>query len=325
MLSKKQFFMLGVVIIVYAFSILGVITFFRMLEREKNITPEEYKAEFPLKFEYYMDPIFIYKVNENGNINIIENNQKKAKNFSSNEKSNDKNLQKKLWVDIKNILPQKYMDKVKTYQVYNDNLGNKVAGVEVLNTDGDMNFFIDPADFYLFKDFNSDYFTETMVFTLAFIVGLHPDQIDYNEQLLNYEGEDYKDVFKKYEEECPNYFVKEGCLKDDSYIYTFFKRFWKDNYQHYLDIQDIEDSELFNEKMQEFYNTNKDKFEYENSAESPERDFAESFLSFVLKDKPVDESLIINQKILFFYEYPELVEIKQNINNTINYKTKSNE
>ena len=39
---------------------------------------------------------------------------------------------------------------------------------------------------------------------------------------------------------------------------------------------------------------------------------AEAFATFILEPQPNDE-LIAEQKILFFYDYPELVELRQYI------------
>jgi hypothetical protein len=43
-----------------------------------------------------------------------------------------------------------------------------------------------------------------------------------------------------------------------------------------------------------------------------EEDFAESFTWFILYDKPEGE-LVSHQKILFFYDYPELVAMRDEI------------
>ena len=54
----------------------------------------------------------------------------------------------------------------------------------------------------------------------------------------------------------------------------------------------------------------------EYAATNPSEDFAESFMVFVLKEKPI-KSTITDQKILFFYDFPELVEIRDFIRSNL--------
>ena len=54
----------------------------------------------------------------------------------------------------------------------------------------------------------------------------------------------------------------------------------------------------------------------EYAATNPSEDFAESFMVFVLKEKPT-KSTIADQKILFFYDFPELVEMRDFIRSNL--------
>jgi hypothetical protein len=55
-----------------------------------------------------------------------------------------------------------------------------------------------------------------------------------------------------------------------------------------------------------------DQFVTDYAPTSPVEDIAESWTFFVLSPKPELNS-IANEKILFFYEYPELVELRTQI------------
>ena len=58
----------------------------------------------------------------------------------------------------------------------------------------------------------------------------------------------------------------------------------------------------------------------EYAATNPSEDFAESFMVFVLKEKPAKSTADFihkDQKILFFYDFPELVEIRDFIRNNL--------
>lgn len=53
------------------------------------------------------------------------------------------------------------------------------------------------------------------------------------------------------------------------------------------------------------------------AATNPFEDIAESFTDFILLKKPADASRVESQKILFFYDYPELVELRDRIRTEI--------
>jgi hypothetical protein len=62
----------------------------------------------------------------------------------------------------------------------------------------------------------------------------------------------------------------------------------------------------------DFYWLHANQFLTSYAAKNPEEDIAESWAFFILSSKPEPTS-IANQKILFFYEYPELVTLRQEI------------
>ena len=64
--------------------------------------------------------------------------------------------------------------------------------------------------------------------------------------------------------------------------------------------------------LDDFYKIYQDQFLTDYAATSPLEDIAESWAFFVLSPKPELNS-IANEKILFFYEYPELVALRQEI------------
>ena len=68
--------------------------------------------------------------------------------------------------------------------------------------------------------------------------------------------------------------------------------------------------------LEDFYNTYQDQFLTDYAPTSPAEDIAESWAFFVLSPKPEMNS-IANEKILFFYEYPELVQLRAQILNQI--------
>ena len=111
---------------------------------------------------------------------------------------------------------------------------------------------------------------------------------------------------------CPQYFTGQGCSQPDSYLNEFFNRFWKDFYSEWQEIDHEEDSIIHHTRLADFYETYQDQFLTKYAATSPIEDIAESWAFFVLSPKPEMNS-IAHEKISFFYEYPELVILRQEI------------
>lgn len=106
---------------------------------------------------------------------------------------------------------------------------------------------------------------------LAHLISLTPEEVDYS-------------IEEKY---CwTNYTEEGGCFYVDSYLYKFYDRFWLPKY----------------DETSEYYLS-----EYATTHE--QEDFAESFMYFVLYPKPTGNT-IAERKILFFYEYEEMVMLR---------------
>ena len=88
------------------------------------------------------------------------------------------------------------------------------------------------------------------------------------------------------------------------------------SYDEWNQINLEEDEDLYYEKLDDFYSKYEDQFLTDYSATNPAEDIAESFGFFVFADKP-DGDRIAEQKILFFYQYPELVELRTKILNNV--------
>lgn len=100
---------------------------------------------------------------------------------------------------------------------------------------------------------------------------------------------------------CRTNIIPEGCLGTDSYLHAFITNFWVD----LLDARRQDPS--FN-----FYAGNEDDFVGSYAATNPWEDIAESFTHFILRQKPLSTT-VADKKINFFYQYPELVELRRKI------------
>lgn len=65
-----------------------------------------------------------------------------------------------------------------------------------------------------------------------------------------------------------------------------------------------------------FYLKQQDSFVTDYAAESPEEDISESWTFFVLSDKPRPNS-VREKKVLFFYQFPELVKRRKVIRSNL--------
>ncbi len=115
--------------------------------------------------------------------------------------------------------------------------------------------------------------------------------------------------------DCKNFEVPEGCLNNDAYLNAFYQKFWKGKFDEGA------------KNPEENYAKNPDDFVTEYASVNPGEDIAESFARFVLKKKPTDTSMIKNQKIAFFYNYPELVkmrnDMRKNLKNFVRKKVRN--
>jgi hypothetical protein len=114
------------------------------------------------------------------------------------------------------------------------------------------------------------------------------------------------DDFDRKAASCDTLDLFEGCAAPDSYLYAFYERFWSG----YTDAVDVENLDA--DAAWEFYLDNEDDFVSDYAATNLGEDFAESFMTFVIEDA-FDGSGVVAQKLRFFTQYPELVELREHI------------
>ena len=83
-------------------------------------------------------------------------------------------------------------------------------------------------------------------------------------------------------------------------------------YDEWNEINLEENDDLYYERLDDFYYKYQDQFLTDYAATHPAEDIAESFSFFVFSEMPAGDT-IAEQKILFFYNYPELVALRTNI------------
>jgi hypothetical protein len=250
------------------------------------------------------------------------------------EKFQDEDLHKQLFDMYVSITPEQILSEVVYFEIATDSYGGKEAAA-VGRSGGDfaMKYWlsVDPLDMAPSAgSIDKKYHKTTMIHENAHILSLGSSQSDNDDPYSStgiddlYE-EPYTELRKIVQEKAaacaPNYYDDaSGCMKDNSYMNKFFQEFWVDIYPSFKWFFEFDDYDKFEDHNVLFYKKYKTQFVTEYAATNPSEDFAESFMVFVLKEKPAKSTADFihkDQKILFFYDFPELVEIRDFIRNNL--------
>lgn len=101
-----------------------------------------------------------------------------------------------------------------------------------------------------------------------------------------------------------------GCQPAGAYLNLFYWKFWDDIYPEWSDID--YGSKKYDTEINSFYLKYKDRFLNDYAATDPLEDIAESWTAFILNPTPTGDK-ISEQKVKFFYDFPELVELRYQI------------
>ncbi len=192
------------------------------------------------------------------------------------------------------------------YSMMTDGVGNGLAVVTQTSTDPERWVLsVDIADTQ-----DKLYLIYTFIHEFAHLLTLGPDQVIPS--LPVFENPDDDHIYFAEAGACPDYFPGEGCSQPDSYINAFFTQFWADIHEEWQGINLIEDDAIYYDVLDKFYAAHRDRYLTAYAATNPEEDIAESFIFFILAPIPTGEN-IAEEKILFFYGYPELVSLRDQI------------
>lgn len=216
----------------------------------------------------------------------------------------------RVWEHFLALIPADQRGMIAEYGIFTDGYGGTLAAVS--QTDFDPNLWVLYVDFA--DTVNDHELTYTLIHEFAHLLTLGPDQVRPSLAIFNNPDDD--DIYFREASACPNYFPGEGCANPDSYIHNFFHIFWKDIHEEWNEINLEEDEDIYTEKLDDFYFKYEDRFVTSYAATNPEEDIAEAFTFFVITPKPAGDT-IAERKILFFHQYPELVELREIILNNV--------
>lgn len=222
----------------------------------------------------------------------------------------DMATQRAIWNYFAELIPEQNREFLTEFSVLTDGKDNLLAAVAQSQND--------PATWRLEVDIADTQDHENLTFTLihefGHLITLNEQQVSPSMAVFN--SQDDPAVRSHEAAMCPNFFAHEGCSKHDSYLNQFYQRFWTDKYEEWFQVESIGDDYLYYTRLNEFYEKYQDQFVTEYAAINPVEDLAETWAYFVLTPMP-HGSTIAKQKVLFLYEYPELVELRQEILNNL--------
>jgi hypothetical protein len=222
----------------------------------------------------------------------------------------DSPAQHKVWDYFAEIIPPDQRREIKTFVIGTDGRGGVLASISLLSSDlsnwqlnVDIVDSVDPTDM-----------TYTMLHEFGHLLTLDSSQETPDLQLLNHPND--QQVYATESPTCPQFLTSEGCSMPDSYINNFYQKFWVKLFNSWAKINAETDPAAYDNQLGDFYFAHQDQFVTPYSVTSPEEDIAESWAHFIFDVKPTGNS-IARQKILFFYGYPNLVSLRNQIVNSI--------
>jgi len=224
------------------------------------------------------------------------------------------------WNMFTRVVPEKYMDDVVWFTIFTDGLNWLEMDVFLEEDSAKWSLLFDIQDWYCLEELVEDRVKFTMIHEFGHMLSLGTSQIevDYELRDFSYEGMDefYVALLQKEQDCSPRIVTTHGCVKENSYINAFAQKFQVGKYSDSITYNFKIYSNEWTEELWNFYTIHEDEYVTDYAASNTQEDFAETFTMFVLAEKSQGK-LVMEQKILFFYDYPELVEIRDYIRNNL--------
>ena len=223
--------------------------------------------------------------------------------------SQDRVEHEQIWKKAMLVIPNDYEKYFNAFRISSDGVDNIMAFVEPGDKQGlaDLSTWtlgVDPVDYRIATDMN-----ESLIHEFAHVLSINSNQCDPVK-----DTGDEKSWIDTWNFVTENYRMYDSVTKKDSYLNNFFQEFWtviklKESFA----IDKLKtNQEKYNAAMADKYKKNGDDYVTEYAMTNPGEDFAESFVFFVTRDKPVGSDLK-DKKIQSFYLVPELVRIRNEI------------
>ncbi len=233
-----------------------------------------------------------YKVNGN-NISLTATGFHPSTFYSSTDTHNQ------LWSFFTGLIPKEHRPALREFMVFADDQDGTAAYVAPLSeidlSRWEMGFnmaYVWTAD----RRINKSETGYTSIHEFAHILTLDDQQVDASGSA------------------CNTFHTGEGCSNENSYINAFYNNYWTDIFQEHQRIGDNDDA------FYRFYDKYQDRFVTEYAATNPGEDIAESFTMFVIEDNQPTGNRIADQKVRFFYQFDELITLRNKIRSNIDFE-----
>jgi len=224
------------------------------------------------------------------------------------------------WNIFTQVVPPQYMSDVVWFTIFTDGLKWLEMDVFLEQDSQKWSLLFDIQDWYCLGDLDEDRVKFTMIHEFGHMLSLGPSEIDVDFELrdLGWEEDDtFNDVILEKEQACETGIITTfGCTKEDSHIYAFAQKFQVPKYSDSINFHYPIYSNEWAENLGDYYTDHEDEYVTDYATGSTQEDFAETFTFFILSEKPQGNS-VLEQKVLFFYDYTELVEIRDYIRNNL--------
>ncbi len=218
----------------------------------------------------------------------------------------DEASQRQMWNYFASLIPAENRRELAEYIIFSDGEANILASVA--QSDFDAARWVLRVDIVDAADPKE--LTYTLVHEYAHLLTLNPAQVPPSLPIFNHP--DNGNVYDQEVAKCDTYFPGEGCSLPDSYINQFSDQFWSNIYDEWAQIDSISDEQEYYDALDSFYQKHQSEFVSDYAPTNPAEDIAESFSFFVLTPRPSGNT-IADQKLLFFYRYPELENLRSKI------------
>ena len=241
------------------------------------------------------------------------------------EQYRNQRLVGQIWNGVKEVVPNNYLNELSSLRLETDGNQGMLAFVQKDPEDSTKFYFgIDPLDAAPSAVFDIKNVKASIVHEFGHVIGgtvAHSDGNIADFDLVKKNIQEYRKIINNNQNEChPNFYDRlSGCMNDDSYMSEFYKKFWSGIMNEFSYSFEYGNHAEFEEDNADFHAKFENRFVTKYSASNPVEDFAESFTAFVLFEDPnfpirtMYYNPVIKEKIDFFYNYPELIEIRDYI------------
>lgn len=199
------------------------------------------------------------------------------------ESGKDNEKFRKIWNEIAELSPDSLSNTyIEKYQIFDNKSDDTLAFVDDEDGNGKWRVAVNLAGYNTSTERENK---STFIHELAHIISLNTTQVNSNAD----------------ENSCNTFYLDEGCTKNNSYLYNFQKTFW-------IGVsKNSEGGADFNEQD----------FVTEYASTNEVEDLAESFAFFVLGKEGEPNTPTKNAKMNFFYNYPDLVQIRKEMRSVL--------